>query len=685
MKEQLSRSRSLDTACDEEEEEPPRRPFWVPSRVSWRSSRSHPDGLEGGRCKAAQAKVTHLLTSWKFDAFIGICICINSVMVGVDQQFRLEGRSADDPAVQAMTIMEQMFLTVYTVELAMRFFSLGLSCLSDHWVKFDLVLVILGIVNSWVLEQLMNDRDTLGPLMVLRTGRLLRLARTVRLLVKFQVLWMLVRGLLTSACTMLYTLVVLIVILYIFSCIGFELITNSSLRQKDPEFDAIVSEWFPEHFCIMLTLLQFVCLDSVGQIYRPLIIDQFHLLVYFTGIILVVPIVLMNLITAVIVNGFIEQAEQDKDQMASHEEHKRRLMIQELAKTLDDDQSGKVSLDELRCISASDRKALSRLTNCSDPEDIFNALDVNNEGELTIKEFCDGIWQVAISKVPLEMMRMEMQVNQMHQSLRSALREQAEFREQQASFRDAMEAFKQEALGMLGHTSRPHTPHSSHRSWLSKEDTSKLDELPGVVMSEAELGDGTEKLRLFIKLADGMLPSGCTDDDPISSSTPGNVLPSRTPSLLTDIAGASTEVQVQRLEAIRQEAVQLREVGGSVNDGPPSSYDSRYSQDNNDDGDTSGTAESMLAQLGDTEANSISRLPSIASDNGFAPWAPPTAAVGPVLLTARSGAEKTGVLGNRAAQVMHAKEFIEPHVAIDIKPTGAGHSSSFSAKVMAQI
>merc|ERR1719464_371890 len=116
---------------------------------------------------------------------------------------------------------------------------------------------------------------------------------------------MLVRGLLASAGTMLCTSGLLVVILYMFSCVGFEIITCNSLRGSDQEFDAIASEWFPDLGHIMLTLLQFACLDSVGAIYRPLVAKQSLLVFYFVSIILVVPIIVMNLVTAVIVEGAI--------------------------------------------------------------------------------------------------------------------------------------------------------------------------------------------------------------------------------------------------------------------------------------------------------------------------------------------------------------------------------------------
>merc|ERR1719333_892923 len=96
----------------------------------------------------------------------------------------------------------------------------------------------MGAISSWIVEPILmsltdggNVSNELAPLMVLRVMRLLRLARSVRLLVQFKTLWMLVRGLLTSATTMFYTFMLMILILYVFACLGVEIITKNEELQ----------------------------------------------------------------------------------------------------------------------------------------------------------------------------------------------------------------------------------------------------------------------------------------------------------------------------------------------------------------------------------------------------------------------------------------------------------------------
>merc|ERR1712098_828694 len=75
----------------------------------------------------------------------------------------------------------------------------------------------------------------------------------------------------------------------------------------------------------MVTLCQLVTFDSVGQIYRPMMtgdgpgLKKLYCGFYFGLFMLFVSVALMNLVTAVMVEGSIEQAKQDKDAMRLYE------------------------------------------------------------------------------------------------------------------------------------------------------------------------------------------------------------------------------------------------------------------------------------------------------------------------------------------------------------------------------
>jgi len=360
-----------------------------------------------------KVKIRRFMSSPPFDCAIGFVILSNCIAIGFEQTWDLEGRDSS-----VLKTLEHVYLCIYLIELLLRFFAWGVRCLEDNWVKFDLCLVVVGVGTGWIVQPLMGTIEKLGPFMVLRTARLMRLARTVRLLIKFRELWMLVRGLLNSASTMVYTLLMLVVVIYICACMSMEIVTNHEMARPGPSYDPEFAEFVTENFgtlpVTMMSLIQFATMDNMNLLYMPLIKKSWWLGCFFISIILVISIVLMNLITAVVVNSALEQAMSDKEAMKAHQNSRRKKLMKDLKRMfmkLDDDNSGQVSAEEMQMMGEEDKSILADVLGISEPMEIFKQLDVDGSGSLEIDEFCDGIWQVAISKAPIELKRIEKQVN----------------------------------------------------------------------------------------------------------------------------------------------------------------------------------------------------------------------------------------------------------------------------------
>jgi voltage-gated sodium channel len=348
-----------------------------------------------------------------FDMTIGMVIILNSIIIGVELTMQPAERSESPAHASAFQALEHVFLIVYIVEIAIRIFACGTSCLRDWWVRFDVFLIIIGIAGAWVLPlmiALANDTvNTILPTpMFLRVFRLARLARALRLFVQFRTLWMLVSGLYKSMFTVLNVFLVLALVLYIFSCIGFEVITHSDQGSWGEESQDLVGQYWSTLPMIMLTLVQFVTLDGIADIYKPLVEDDIWLIFYFGPFILVVSIILMNLVTAVVLENFLEQVESDHETRRLWNEQRMRELIPKLMTAfgkIDTDVSGQITIEELKSAPAELVDELENLFNVASIFDLFEALDVDNNLEVDVVEFFDGMSRFVCKHDALDTMK----------------------------------------------------------------------------------------------------------------------------------------------------------------------------------------------------------------------------------------------------------------------------------------
>mmetsp|Transcript_20219 Transcript_20219/g.51028 ORF Transcript_20219/g.51028 Transcript_20219/m.51028 type:complete len:493 (+) Transcript_20219:984-2462(+) len=200
--------------------------------------------------------------------------------------------------------------------------------------------------------------------------------------------------------------------MYVYSVLAVEMITKNKASYADDEnLLHIIDTNFKDLFTAMLCLVQFVTLDSVGDIYLPLCKREPALAIFFVSFILIVSVALMNLVTAVIVEGAIEQANQDKEVQQAYKAQQLQMMLPELKKMFelfDDDNSGEITKEEMvngLRENKSMQKELDHLMGTVDPVALFEMLDVDGGGKISIEEFCTQIVKTVSSTRPIELER----------------------------------------------------------------------------------------------------------------------------------------------------------------------------------------------------------------------------------------------------------------------------------------
>ncbi|CAK9096170.1 Sodium channel protein type 4 subunit alpha A (Voltage-gated sodium channel subunit alpha Nav1.4a) [Durusdinium trenchii] len=346
----------------------------------------------------------HIVAAHWFEYVTGLIIFANLITVGIELEMTLtvpEFQKAVWPQVA-----ERIFLFIYFVELVLRSFAGGMQNLKDLWFWMDLFLVALGI---WALVLLPIAGGTdLGfeRLLVFRGLRLLRLVRALRMVNHFKIMWRLVYGLLTCGQTILSTMALIIISLFVFACVAVELISkDTELSKANEEVAEIVEVNFGSLGKTIMTLFQFVTLDSISAIYFPLITAKPFLVLVFLPILVVVSIGLMNLVTAALVENAMAnataQAEEERNSL------KKQLQIAlpsliDLFHELDEDGSGMLTEEELSKVSADILPPrILESSFAEDMGDLFHYLDVDGTGTLSQTEFIEGLLNLCLLELPL--------------------------------------------------------------------------------------------------------------------------------------------------------------------------------------------------------------------------------------------------------------------------------------------
>jgi voltage-gated sodium channel len=386
---------------------------------------------EGGSDR--QAKIKKFVDDILFDSVIGVIIVINAALMGMEVKEKLDGE-----VTLPYESLELIFTAIYVVEISLRLYSYGWAtvripigvtydkfkrpqykykvkvpaALTDGWVQLDAILVVTAIMS--LTAEIFFDHNVQTPL-IMRLLRLFRLLRAVRLLVQFQTLYLLVRGLLNSVSVMLSTMVLMVLLVYIASLIITEFVTRPWVEGHlgpDLPQDALdlISEKYGSLWKTALTLIEITLLDDPSPKYRPIVEVKPMFAFVFFPIVLITGIVLMNLVTAVIVDRAMDSSNQEREALKRAKAKERDKLLSEISTLfleLDENGDGVLSLNE---ILAAPPEIIERMSEAigtgsvdddesrenfeSAMKDLFTILDSDESKTINVEEFCSGISRV---------------------------------------------------------------------------------------------------------------------------------------------------------------------------------------------------------------------------------------------------------------------------------------------------
>eukprot|EP00746_Dinoflagellata_sp_MGD_P155709 gnl/MRDRNA2_/MRDRNA2_85522_c0_seq1.p1 gnl/MRDRNA2_/MRDRNA2_85522_c0~~gnl/MRDRNA2_/MRDRNA2_85522_c0_seq1.p1 ORF type:complete len:552 (+),score=84.86 gnl/MRDRNA2_/MRDRNA2_85522_c0_seq1:84-1658(+) len=289
------------------------------------------------------------------------------------------------------------FLILYTFEMLVRLFVERIRFFSSSWNLFDGIVVLFGLIG----EIVGNGMSTVS---VLRTVRLLRLLRVVRLLTAFQELWCLIRGLMECLRTLMWSFILLLVTLTIWSIFAVEMI-NPLMPDIEASGAYQTCNWCGNAFSSVmhanLTFFQIISGDGWSTLGRPLIEAHPWTVVVFLGVIFTLMFGLLNLVTAVMVDSAAKGRQADMAFLAQEKEAQKRrakVVLKNLCRKLDLDSSGHLTLSELQtaCQTSTEFKNLIKILDIGmeEMECVFHILDSDHSGDVSYEEFSEQIWKM---------------------------------------------------------------------------------------------------------------------------------------------------------------------------------------------------------------------------------------------------------------------------------------------------
>lgn len=375
----------------------------------------------------------------RFSYFFGLLIVANSICIGLQADF-----VAHNPGVKVpgyYQILESIFCVIFLVELTMKIIAEGKEFFLEQawrWNVFDLAVVLLAVADELVkitpAEKNSLNLTFIRFLRILRIGRIMRLIRVLKV---FRELRVLINSILGSLKSLGWTILLLIVIMYVVAIYVTQVVSEHRSVHTNLEVDDRHAEDL-ENMKLMFgsvagTLYSLYKAMSGGadwgDIAQPLE-DRIHVLFapLFSAYIAFAVFAVLNVVTGVFVNEAMKMAASDQEFVIEEELARKGSDVNEFIRMFieaDADGSGTVSWAEFTEHMEDDRvKAYFKVLdlNVDEAQQLFDLLDSDNTGEVSIDAFVKGCVKLKGSAKSIDMQTLLIQTKSMSEDLRKLSR-----------------------------------------------------------------------------------------------------------------------------------------------------------------------------------------------------------------------------------------------------------------------
>ncbi|MCL2455297.1 MAG: ion transporter [Micrococcales bacterium] len=225
-------------------------------------------------------RVTRLVEHRLFERTILAVILLNSVVLGLETSPEMMDRHG-----AVLETLDRVFISIYVAEMILKLVASRLAYFRSGWNVFDFLIVVSSLLPAG---------GTFTGLRVLRVLRVLRLVSGLKPLRKI------VSSILRSAPGIGWTVLLMMIIYYIFAIVGIHL-----FRPQSPERFGSLGAAFT-------SLFQLTTLDNWGDIVFPLTSANGWAWVYFVLFITMASFVLINVILGIVVDSLNLQSKDEE-------------------------------------------------------------------------------------------------------------------------------------------------------------------------------------------------------------------------------------------------------------------------------------------------------------------------------------------------------------------------------------
>ncbi|EDQ91804.1 uncharacterized protein MONBRDRAFT_22969 [Monosiga brevicollis MX1] len=227
----------------------------------------------------------------QFATFITIVIVLNTITLAMWYP------QAPSAYLAGLAICNYVWTGIFVVELLIKLGGLGLrSYFASGWNRFDCLVVTLSIVE--IIIEATTDSST-GGLSILRSFRLLRVLKLAR---SWKTMQHLVGVVGRSLSDLLSLTIILLIIMYIFAVMGFQLFRTDYTRDK---FEGELPRWNFEDFGhAFMVVFRVLCGEWIELLWETMHAAGYGAVVYYVIVLVVGNFIVLNLFLALLLSAF---------------------------------------------------------------------------------------------------------------------------------------------------------------------------------------------------------------------------------------------------------------------------------------------------------------------------------------------------------------------------------------------